>query len=217
MRVFAYCLASLALLLSGCPTETGNPPLLFVDAISSDPGVIAIRGAGTGATVDEAWLSIGALGLVPGGLCPDPIGAIGAPPSPGIGDHSGPDVAVAMVDAEDGEYCASVAELEDAIEVPVGAPPELAGRAMVLLVRLEDGTPVRIVSSVRGSILVPATAGTFAVEEGSRAFFLGLDVAAWISVAELEGASREADGSIVLDDTRNTALRDAFDDRALSR
>lgn len=216
-RAFVFSLV-LATASAGCfATETGNPSaaLVAVDAHSSDPDRVSVRAASGDVVIDEAWITFGAFGLVPEGGCPGASGAfVGA--ALGAGDHSEPGAASFEIALEDaGTFCGLVAPFTPlAGALPAGAPPELAGRTLVLLGHLADGTPLRIVSGFEGDVLVPeAGGGTFALTEDAPGLLVGLDVARWLSGVELDGAAREPDGSVVLDDTRNTALRDALDAR----
>ncbi len=207
----------LAIAAPGCfGTETGNPSLALVsiDAHSSDPESVSIRQASGAVVVDQAWIAFGAVGLVPPGGCPDAAGALSSPVL-GAGDHSEPGPLSFEIEL-DGEatFCGLVAPfapIEGAL--PATAPPELAGRTIVLLGHLEDGTEVKVVSAFEGDVIVAASAGSFTLETDANGLLVGLDMARWVSSVDLAGATREADGSIVLDDTRNTALRDALDAR----
>jgi hypothetical protein len=207
-----------ALGIAGCfGTETGNPSIaaLSIDTHSSDPASVSVRAASGAIVVDQAWITFGAVALLPDGACPSGAGAL-AGAVLGAGDHSEPgplsfDIALEGT----ASFCGLVAPfapLDGAL--PAGAPPELAGRAVVLLAHLEDGTAVRIVSSFEGDVVVSDAGGAaFALEEDAAGLLVGLDVARWLGGVDLAGAAREVDGSIVLDDTRNTALRDAIDAR----
>lgn len=207
----------LALATSGCfGTETGNPSLALVsiDAHSSDPDSVSIREATGAVVVDQAWISFGAVALVPEGGCPDTTGALEGSVL-GAGDHSEPGALSFEIElASTASFCGLVAPFVPSDALPAGAPPELAGRALVLVGHLADDTPVRIVSAFEGDVTVSDAGGApFALETDSYGLLVGLDMARWVSGVDLAGAVREADGSIVLDDTRNTALRDALDAR----
>ena len=209
---------ALAFALAGCfGTETGNPSLALVsiDTHSSDPESVSVREATGQLVIDEAWIGFGAIALVPEGGCPGGGGAI-ASGLLGAGDHAAPGALSFDIElADSASFCGLVASFTPPLgALPAGAPPELAGRALVLLGHLADGTPVRITSAFEGEVLVrDAGGGSFALEEDAPGLLVGLDVARWLSGVDLSGAAREPDGSIVLDDTRNTALRDALDAR----
>ena len=210
--------AVLAIATAGCfGTETGNPSLALVsiDTHSSDPASVSVREATGQLVIDEAWIGFGAFALVPEGGCPGGGNAV-ASAVLGAGDHAEPGALSFDIELSDAaSFCGLVAPFAPpAGALPAGAPPELAGRALVLLGHLADGTPVRITSAFEGDVIVRDAGGAaFALDEDAPGLLVGLDVARWLSGVDLSGAAREADGSIVLDDTRNTALRDALDAR----
>jgi hypothetical protein len=212
-RLFLWLLAITS---AGCfGTETGNPSLalIAIDTHSSDPRSVSIRQTTGALVIDQAWITFGTIALVPEDGCPTGAGAL-ASDVIGAGDHSEPgalslDIAL-MNRASFCELVASFAPLTGA--APAGAPPELDGRALVLIGHLADGTPLRIVSAFEGDVRV-APAGGFALAADAPGLLIGLDAARWLSGVDLSDATREVDGSIVLDDTRNTALRDALDAR----
>lgn len=214
-------LTALALALSlvgGCfGTETGNPSLALVavDAHSSDPARVSVRGTTSAVVIDQAWIAFGAFGLVPEGGCPGTTGEREGAVL-GVGDHSEPGAVSFDIPLDDASrFCGLVAPFAPLSgALPAGAPPELAGRTIVLLGHLADGTRVRIVSAFDGDVMVgDAGGGAFALSTDEPGLFVGLDVARWLGDVDLSGATHEADGSIVLDDTSNTALRDAIDAR----
>jgi hypothetical protein len=200
------------LALAGCfGTETGNPSfqgLVAVDPHSSDPAHVSIR-VTSDLVVDEVWLSIGPIGLLPAATCARADGAFAAPL--GSADHAEPAPAFAPIELRAGRYCELVAPFVAETAPPAGAPPELAGRAIVVLAHLRDGTRIRVVSARIGDVRVPGVAGAFDVDMAQSDFLLGMDVARWLGPLDLSGATREMDGSILLDDTHNVALRDQFD------
>lgn len=209
--------AALAIATAGCfGTETGNPSLALVsiDTHSSDPASVSVREATGQLVIDQAWIGFGAIALVPEGGCPGGGGSV-ASSVLGAGDHSEPGALSFDIElADTASFCGLVAPFTPVGALPAGAPPELAGRALVLLGHLADGTAVRITSAFEGEVIVADEGGAaFALEEDAPGLLVGLDVARWLSGVDLSGAVREADGSIVLDDTRNTALRDALDAR----
>lgn len=210
--------AALAIATAGCfGTETGNPSLalISIDTHSSDPTSVSVREPTGALVIDQAWIGFGAVALVPEGGCTTGTGGL-ASRVLGAGDHAAPGPLSFDIElAESASFCGLVAPFAPlAGALPAGAPPELAGRALVLLGHLADGTPVRIASAFEGDVMVAgAGGGPFELDEEEPGLLIGLDVARWLSGVDLSGAVREADGSIVLDDTRNTALRDALDAR----
>lgn len=212
--VLSWLVVGLAIVTAGCfATETGNPSaaLVAVDAHSSDPASVSVRDTDGAVVVDEAWIGFGRFALVPEGGCPTSTGAFEGD-ALGAGDHSAPGSAAFEIALEDaGTFCALVAPFVPVDGTPpLGAPPELAGRAIVIVGHLADGTPLRIVSGFEGDVQVTES---FTLTEDEPGLFVGLDVARWLGDVDLASATREPDGSIVLDDTRNTALRDALDAR----
>jgi hypothetical protein len=201
----------LLLSLPGCfGTETGNPSfaLMSIDAHSSDPDSVSVREATGDVVIDQAWVTFGRVALAPS--CDG--AELRASDVLGTGDHSEPGPLSFDIELDGrASFCRLIAPLEPLEGTPpAGAPPELAGRSIVILARLTDGTDVRVVSAFEGDVTVDAA---FTLEEDAAGLFLGMDVARWFSGVDLSAATREADGSIVLDDDTNTALRDALDAR----
>lgn len=203
-------LLAIATLAAGCiGTETGNPSfaLVAIDTHSSDPESVSVRAESAEVVIDQAWISFGAIELAPecagAGVESDVLGA---------GDHSepGPLMFEIALDETASFSCLRAPFAPIAAMLPAGAPPELDGRAIVILGHLADMTPVRIVSAFERDVIVE---GSIALTEDAPGLLLGLDMARWVSSVDLGGAVREGDGSVVLDDTRNTALRDALDAR----
>lgn len=195
--------------VAGCfGTETGNPSLALVaiDAHSSDPDAVSVRGTSAEVVIDQAWITFGAVGLVTD--CD--AGELRASDVLGAGDHSEPGPLRFDIALEDeAAFCRLVAPftpLEGTL--PDGAPPELEGRSIVLVAHLRDGTSVRVVSGFTGDVAVDAS---FALTEEDNGLFVGIDVARWLEGVDLAGAVREADGSILLDGATNVTLRDALD------
>lgn len=213
-RLFFTLLAALSI-ASCIGTETGNPSvaLVAIDTHSSDPARVSIRGASGDVVIDQAWIAFGTVSLVPDGGCPSGDGARTSAVL-GAGDHAEPGPLSFDIElAERASFCGLVARFAPlAGALPAAAPPELEGRAIVILAHLADGTAVRVVSAFMGEVAVTPPGG-FALAEDEPGLLIGLDAARWLAGVDLSSATREADGSIVLDDTRNTALRDALDAR----
>jgi hypothetical protein len=208
--------ALLALLLSalGCAgTETGNPSItgqLALDAHSSAPERVSLRGASAPVVIDEAWLSIAAVTLLEGSDCSDRTrrrasGALGS------ADHAVPGAAVTTLELDAGEYCAVGVTFSRASSLPTGAPSELEGHSLVLKGTLSDGAPFILAGRVDTELRALAVEGSFTLERGQAALFIGFDVARWFENVDFAGAESDNDGSIVIDEQNNPELLANFE------
>ncbi|MEM9191493.1 MAG: hypothetical protein AAGF12_20135 [Myxococcota bacterium] len=199
-----------AALLGGCAgTETGNPSAtVAVNTRTSDPQVASLRVSEGGPVVDQAWVTMETIGLLENANCREPNLTNREPL--GTGDHAGPEPAFVVFDAAPAEYCQLRIALAPTGTLPDGAPEELRGRAVVVRGRLADGTPFVVSSELSGEIVI-AGATPFAVNEDRAAMIMAMDVARWFEDVDLSTATPNPDGTVMINDTENTALRDAFD------
>src|SRR5690606_4745356 len=116
--------------------------------------------------------------LVPEGGCPGGGGAA-ASSVLGAGDHAEPGALSFDIElAGSASFCGLGAPFTPPTgALPAGAPPELAGRALVLIGHLADGTPLRITSAFEGDVIVRDAGGaSFALDEDAPGLLVGLDV-----------------------------------------
>ncbi len=208
-RALLFCLGSV---LAGCAgTETGNPSIdtqIALTAHSSDHARVAIRVSEGGLVVDRAWLSLGSVALLAGNDCTATSRRFSTAPL-GTADHtSGPEVAALA--AEVGDYCGLGVRFEAALIAPLEAPA-LLGHSVLLEGHLADGSAFSLASPRATEVRVAALAGSFALDDERFALLLGFDLATWLSRTDFTTATREADGSVRVDETHNPDLLDSFE------
>jgi hypothetical protein len=203
-------LITLLLVAAGCaPTETGNPfrAELGIDAHSSDPRRVAVREPQGGDVVNEAWLGLGPIGFYT--LCDELAGDL---PALGVADHGVAGANFQSARLVTATYCrVGVPFVTATAPLPAGAPEELLGKSILLSGELADGTAFLLVSSFTGEVDVRGLGAGFELDRDRRTLFLGFDVATWLSGADFATAEREADGSVLVNESRNRPLLDAFE------
>lgn len=191
-------------LLCGCGgqtvVETGNPSAALVaysrhEAVSFD---------NTGELqVEEAWVSLSEIRVLPEGSCSDPDSVTAQVPGP---------LAVNLLDAErvdlpfeaDERFCGLQVN-GPAASQPSDAPPELASANFVVIGRrTSDGAPVRIARNIESSTLLQ-------IEDPGTEFTLtGAHLLAWdlgsILQLDIEIAVPNSDGVIEVNVASNMDL-----------
>lgn len=200
--------------LHGCVgTETGNPTVtaqFALNAHSSDPTAVSLGEGTAPLVVQEVWLSLGALGLVEGANCADPMAQFSSEPL-GAGDHAHPDPAFTDFELPAGNYeCVSAVIVPTAGPLPEEAPPEFARQSILIRGRLNETTPVTVASDATFEVPIPALAGSYLLESDQVAFLLGFDVAKWLGALDWTNADLEPDGSIRVSPTSNESLYENF-------
>ncbi len=195
--------------LSACDgTDTGNPftQPLIVDAHSSRPGEVSIQVAGGDVVVTEAWLSIDDVGLSEdcGGTSEARSGAIG------VADHAADEALHVDFLVKTTSYCEMQVPWSlavDGAQVPAG----VVGTAISLAGQTKAGTDFVLRSALTGTVVVDAVGESFALAETSGGLFLGFDLATWLSGIDLDTASLENDGSILIDANTNAGMLTTFE------
>lgn len=215
-----FLVIALAIGLAGClGTETGNPPAtaqLGVDTHSSNPAAVSVREERGGIVVDEAWLALERLALVPAESCETMDVFPGAKLE--AADHANPEPAFVDLEAESDSFCALRVRFVASAIVPAGAPSELSDHAIVIRGRRADGTPFEIWSRASIDVAVRSIEGSFALpeDESMRGLFLGFDVATWLSDIGLGETSPDLDGMIKVSSEHNADVLDAFESNLAS-
>lgn len=214
MRLLSPALA--ILLLAGCAaTETGNPVAeqrLALTAISSAPAVQLDSDDSAEVVVEEAWIVLGDVRFIPGTGCESGTNEAGRIdiPGPGAVDLvSDPERLVFAL--EDQGYCRVRLPLERADALPAGAPEALEDHAFVLIARLADGTPLEVRSRDKREAEVRSRTEPFRLGDAEASLVLAFDVGRWLDGIELESATRDDDGRIVIDDDDNRELLDEIE------
>lgn len=198
--------ASIALcalvVFAGCGgTETGNPGATTASVrlavVSSDPAVATVEMPGGGMVVSELWLSIALADLVP---CPGDVRSTESrDPAPADAlDGS------FVFDVAPGDACGVELNVANAAAPPADAPPELTGRALVVVGARADGT--RVIVAAPGPLTLSAvTTVAFPAAEGAD-FIAALDVAAWLVGLDLASVAPDASGRVLVTETTHPAL-----------
>jgi hypothetical protein len=198
-RILIFLLCTLATACAG--TETGNPNIqessLTLRARSRDSSVVTI-GAGAGRIrVDAAWVALGAVSL---GACD---GAAREVLGPVEQDVAAPPESRSFERELEG-YCTLASGHRRAPpEVPAHAPPELAGRSLVVIGRRGDDVPFRLGSAAVVPFTLSEPPPGFAVDDAQHSLILAFDLAAWFSGVDLDTATVSVDGTIRVDGTEN--------------
>lgn len=215
MKRFVICLA---LTLGGCAgTETGNPNApystaeLLLNARSSNNQAVTLRQAGGAVVVEQAWLTLDTLSFREGTDCAVPSESL-ATPKIGLGDHSGPDALRLNMNVKPGSYCQATATFTNGqVEKPLGAPEQVLDHSIVIVGRLEDGTPLTIASNFAAPVHLDATQGAFEWGTDPSALLVEFDLAVWLKGIDLAGAARDPVLGIVLDEGNNQSALTTFE------
>jgi hypothetical protein len=202
----------------GCTgTETGNPfdePFdaeMRADAHSSDPAAVDIQAGDI--SVRQVWLSVDPIELIPSSDCDATIGDSLAPPNFGTADHAEADSTLAVFDLLPNEYCRARMPLAlTSGALPNGAPPELAGRSVVVTGTV-TGPDIEFViaSEIDRVVELRAIDSGFEMSSDNGFLFLGFDVATWLADLDIASGTPDANGVVVIDSTNNPALLTAFE------
>ncbi len=195
---------TLALLASitwaGCfGTETGNPP--FAPELAGDHG--APMGVVPQLGLTEGWLSVASVGLDP---CDGE--AVIVRTEPAALALAGAQSLEAEPVLDEGEYCALSF---DRVVSEAGSPEALRGSTLALDAAAPDGTIVRVRSARTGSLRLAGDPFELSAERGALLVFV--DESLLFNGVSLDEATREADGSITIDESSNAALLDRIEEQ----
>lgn len=198
-------------------TETGNPPFaaqMALTADSSDPTVATV-GNGSGAlVVHETWVALGDIRFVRAEVCDEPGETEVDLPGPIVAELVA-EPEVLFFEPGGGDYCRVRVPLERAeAPLPPGAPAELVDHSIVIRGERADRTPFLLASRINREADVRSRTGPFELDEASRAVVLAFDVALWFEGIDLSTAEVGGEGSIVVDETSNDDVLDAFEANA---
>jgi hypothetical protein len=208
------------LLIGGCAgTETGNPSFngsLGYDAYSSQKSVALLARPADDAelvtVVENAWLVLGDVGFVGQSDCAAGDHAEHVP-GLGAGDHAATQAPATQFELEAGRYCGLSVPLKVDSALPSGAPPELAGRSILIKGQTRKGAEFRIASSQARELFLRSDPAGLELNEASGGLLIGFDVASWLGSLDLDSATPSADGVLVIDEDDNVALLTAFEQR----
>jgi hypothetical protein len=203
-RLGAVLLACL-LCVQCAGTETGNPSVgtLSYNAWTTDQTRVALRAESDAEIeLEQVWLNLGEVAFLPcSGETSESLAKV---PALGAADHAGFDAAQVPVELGSERVCELRVGLQASVEeLPSGAPAELAASPIVLIGRLRDGTPFRLVApSVSSLNLLTLQSAGFA-SSTMPALLLAFDVARWLDGLDLNNAERLGD-SILVNSEHNT-------------
>ncbi len=210
----AFALLSIASIAAGCAgSETGNPFVgdVATDTHSSDPDAVDVL-ASAGVIVEQAWVVLDPIAFHPAAACEDDSDLV-ADLAVGAVDHAAAGAVRAAVELPADDYCRlSVNLATAAVPLPATAPAELEGNAVLISGTTALGAPFRIESDALVTFDVRATGADFALDGDTPSLFLGMDVNAWLGDLDLDAATADGDGVIVIDATTNTSFLTAFED-----
>jgi hypothetical protein len=179
-------------------TETGNPfsSEASLAARTSDALVVGI-GSGGDVVADSLWISVERVTLVPcdGALAPDPV--LG----PTVLDAIADGALLTAFATPSSPYCAVDVVLAPALEIPSGAPPELAGRALVLLGRA-GATPF-VAADGMGTTATLAAPTAIAFPAEGDGLVIAFDLVPWVQAIDPATLSAGPDGIARVDDTHS--------------
>jgi hypothetical protein len=200
----------IALLLSACVTETGNPEMnveLRVTGQSSTERVaVAIE-----KTITAAWVIVDDVRLVEADGCETAAEVEYTAQGPFELDLLGTPVVIPIA-AEPTTYCRLRVRMDRADGVDA-APAGLDDYALYLSGTRSDGVPFVLRSREKFEFDLRATGDGFALEAGHDQLVLAYDIGAWLDAVDLSLASLE-DGTIFIDDEFNEHLLEDFETAA---
>jgi len=205
---------ALALPLLACVggTETGNPVLSTPIALSihtSEPERIAVAAGAPGSAITEAWVAFGEARFLGADECAR-FGDLTAPAGTQLmADLAQPGAALTL-SAQSAQRCGLLLPLQtDGTEPPDAAPPTLRGRSVLVRGRRADATAFELAYGERDELELAVEGGTF--DPTAQPLVLSFDVAAWLRDVDLDAATLEPDGAILIDADHNRSLLDRFE------
>lgn len=198
--ILAFLVAGALPSFVGCAgTETGNPP--FAPMVASESGVP--MGVAPTLDVDQAWLAVSNVSLEPGASCAATGDGVVFRHEPAALDLSNDQTLDTEPVLEEGDYCAFSF---DRVVWAAADPAALTGLTLAIDATLMDGTAVHIRSTRGATIRLVGAAFPMTPDAGGLVLFV--DESLLFNGLSFTGATRETDGSIVVDETTNRTLLD---------
>lgn len=204
------CIAcTVGLLACAGGSETGNPlqpTPIALSAWTSDPGAVSLEPTTGGVTLNNMWVAFGTFDFRSGEACGQ-IVTDDTGPTVDVVDLTSPNVAI-EAQAASRDHCGLVVPLKNATEIlSADAPSELSNHSVLISGQRDDG--VRFVLQYPEPDELELV-GNFAVP-GDGPLLLAFDVAGLMQGIDLSAATIETNGTIVIDDARNSGLLLAFE------
>jgi hypothetical protein len=108
------------------------------------------------------------------------------------------------LEVAEGGYCRFEVTWDDAAEIGAVSMAFAGARA-------SDGTPFSLQSVRNDELRLDAIDGAFPIDAATHALFVSLDETSLFAGLDLDAAIVDPDGTIYIDDARNTALLDTFE------
>jgi hypothetical protein len=186
-------------------TEVGNPvaePISVSLTARTSSGDVAFESdedAGGGEMViDQLWVSLGDARFVIDDDCSAQRDNRVVVDGPFIADLAqGPSVLAERL--PEGSYCSVRVSLERAATSDASFPDELSGHSVLLRGHRSDGARVVIRSRDKPDFVLRGKSEAFRIDDAQNALFLAFDAAAWLQGVDLETATPNAEGEIIIE------------------
>jgi hypothetical protein len=181
-------------------------------AYTSDVSVAALNKSDESApSVEQAWMVLGDVRFVEGDACTSANNGELAAKGIGIGDHAAGHPVHSDLELPEGRYCGVSFPLIVAGKDVGSAPMQLAKHSIVIVGKRADGAAFELRSTLAEDLFLEAPRGGFEMDDGDGSVLIGFDVAVWLSAVDLDAASTNTDGSVLIDATHNPELLADFD------
>ncbi len=210
MKAHFSLLLALPLALGACGprggTDVGNGATVTFDL----SGYEKAQGTGqqalilsSGVQIDEVWVAVERFQLVGGPACDDDSGTETTFEGPIIANLLDDDPGMTSpIAITPGDYCRLRLELHEvaADELPVGAPPALAGAALLMRGRRSDGTTFEVRSRQNVEFRLDAQGDAPIVLRGDSPLIVGFELGSLVEALSLPSLPA---GPIVIDESQN--------------
>lgn len=210
-------IASLA--VPGCTgTDVGNPVVdvdftLYNDQVPDTGGAAQLRAVGETVSLTSAWVSVDRIRLRDAADCSG--SAEVERPGPFAVDllQPGPIPELTQIEAPSIGYCRFEFRWNKlTTPAPAGAPAELVGASILLSGTRGDGTPFVLRSDRSDELRLDAVGGSFTIDDGTNALFVGFDGARLLAGVDLDSGIEDSEGVIRIENGSNEQLLGVFDD-----
>lgn len=199
---------------AGLPVSLPPTPIeIGLSVRTTAPNLIGVRSGANVTVIEHAWVAFGEIKLLAGDECDLLDSYPHEKPTQLAADLAATNTRIEL-SVREGEYCAAIATLESRTEdLPAGAPAELENHSIVVLGKLADGTPFRLAFPEADELELEAPSPSMPIDvrEDGPLSLLSFDVATWLDGIDLDAATREADGAILIDEAHNLPLLGQFE------
>jgi hypothetical protein len=218
----------LALASAGCEgTEVGNPDVEPIslsltahstsndvaiepqpDPASADEDAGSDVSPGTAApvTVEQLWVSLGAVRFVLDDACDKEPGTRTTLPGPIVAELAAEPAALSA-QLPEADYCSVRVSFERASDADASTPQELVGYSVMLKGRRADGVPFRIRSRDKPDFVLRSKDAPFHLASDATPLFLAFDAGTWLAGIDLAAIDPNADGELSIETAGDVLLR----------